>query len=242
MVLDQGPTPLYHQLKNILKSRILSNELKGNQRLPTEAEMCVEYNVSRITVRQALSELMKDGLIYRDRGRGTFVTEGVELKRPELKGSIENLIVAAKGTRTKVLSYREMISPPAIAKIFQLKKAEKVFQMQLVRFTSKGPFGYSFIYLPYSLGKIISPDELNGTTEIITFVEEKLKTKAHRAKQAIDVGVADKMLAENLSVKPKTPLLIIERNYYTRKGSVMFVAVTYFRSDLYKYEIELTRT
>jgi DNA-binding GntR family transcriptional regulator len=92
------------------------------------------------------------------------------------------------------------------------------------------------------LGKTVSPDELNETTEIITFVEEKLKTKAHRAKQAIDVGVADKVLAENLSVKPKTPLLIIERDYYTRKGSVMFVAITYFRSDIYKYEIELTRT
>ncbi len=79
MVLDQGPTPLYHQLKNILKSRIFSNELKGNQRLQTEAELCIEFNVSRITVRQALSELMKDGLIYRDRGRGTFVTEDKEI-------------------------------------------------------------------------------------------------------------------------------------------------------------------
>jgi GntR family transcriptional regulator len=242
MVLDQGPTPLYHQLKNILKSRILSSQLKGNQRLPTEAELCIEYNVSRITVRQALSELMKDGLIYRDRGRGTFVTEGAELKRPELKGSIENLITAAKGTRTRVLSYQEVLPPPHLVKNLQVRKTEKVFRLELVRFTSKGPFGYSFIYFPYSLGKIVSPDELNGTTEIITFVEEKLKTKAHRANQAIDVGVADKVLAENLSVKPKTPLLIIERDYYTRKGSVMFVAITYFRSDLYKYEIELTRT
>ena len=242
MVLDQGPTPLYHQLKNILKSRILSDELKGDRRLPTEAELCMEYKVSRITVRRALSELMKDGLIYRDRGRGTFVTEGAEFKRPELRGSIENLIAAAKGTRTRVLSYREVVSPAPIAKILQIKKTEKVFQLQLVRFISKGPLGYSFIYFPYSLGKIISPDELNGTTEIITFVEEKLKTKAHRAKQAIDVGVADKVLAENLAVQPKTPLLIIERHYYTREGSVMFVAITYFRPDLYRYEIELTRT
>jgi GntR family transcriptional regulator len=73
MVLDQGPTPLYYQfknilLKNILKSRIFSNERKGNQRLPTEAELCIEYNVGRITVHQALAELMKDGLISRDRG------------------------------------------------------------------------------------------------------------------------------------------------------------------------------
>jgi GntR family transcriptional regulator len=242
MVLDQGPTPLYHQLKNILKSRILSNELKGSQRLPTEAELCKEYNVSRITVRQALTELMKDGLIYRDRGRGTFVTESPELKRPELKGSIENLIAAAKGTRIRVLSYGEILPPPHIAKILQSKRAEKVFQLELVRFTSKSPLGYSFIYFPSGLGKIISPKELNGTKEIITFVEEKLRTKAHRAKQSIDVGVADKVLAENLFIKPKTPLLIIERDYYTRKGSVMFVAITYFRPDLYKYEIELTRT
>jgi GntR family transcriptional regulator len=242
MVLDRGPTPLYYQLKNILKSRILSKEIKGNGRLPTEAELCKEYNVSRVTVRQALSELMKEGLIYRDRGKGTFVTEGVELKRPELRGTIDNLIAAAEGTRIKVLSYQEIIPPSGIAKTFQLKKNEKVFKLDLVRFISKGPLGYSFIYLPFVLGKTISTEELKETTEIITFVEEKMKTKAYRAKQTIDVGVAEKILAENLVIKPKTPLLIIERNYYTREGSVMFVAVTYFRPDLYKYEIELTRT
>jgi GntR family transcriptional regulator len=242
MVLDQGPMPLYHQLKNVLKSRILSDELKGSQRLPTEAELCIEYHVSRVTVRQALSELMREGLIYRDRGRGTFVTEGADLKRPELKGSIENLIAAAEGTRIKVTSHREVFPPLRIAKIFQLGKTEKIFQLEIVRFSPKGPLGYSFIYFPPDLGKLISPEELIETTEIITFVEEKLKTKAYRAKQAIDVGLADKVLAANLSVKPKTPLLIIERNYYTRQGSLMFVAITYFRSDLYKYEIELTRT
>jgi DNA-binding GntR family transcriptional regulator len=85
VVLNQGPTPLYYQLQNILKSKILSNELEGNKRLPSEAELCSEYNVSRATVRQALSELMKDGLIYRDRGRGTFVTVGAGLKRLSLK-------------------------------------------------------------------------------------------------------------------------------------------------------------
>jgi GntR family transcriptional regulator len=241
MVLDQGPTPLYHQLKTILRSRILSREFKGNGRLPTEEELCIQYRVSRVTVRQALSELMKDGLIYRDRGRGTFVTEGAELKQPELKGSIENLVRAAEGTRIKVLSYKEILPPPDIAKTFRSGKTEKVFQLELIRYFSKGPLGYSFMYFPSSLGTIISPDELDETTEIITFVEEKLKTRAHRAKQIFDVGVANKALADNLSVKPRTPLLLIRRNYYTRQGSIMFVAVTYFRADLYRYEIELTR-
>jgi len=55
-MLDQGPTPLYFQLKNIIKSKILSHELQGHERLASEAELCTEYGVSRATVRQALSD------------------------------------------------------------------------------------------------------------------------------------------------------------------------------------------
>jgi GntR family transcriptional regulator len=119
---------------------------------------------------------------------------------------------------------------------------QKIFQLEIVRFIPKGLFGYSFIYFPPSLGKMISPNELKETTEMITFVEDKLKIKVHRANQTIDVGLADGRVAENLSIKRKTPLLVIERNYYARDGSPVFMSVTYFRPNLYKYRIELTRT
>jgi len=242
MVLDQGPTPLYYQIKNILKSRILANELKGNQRLPSEAELCMEYNVSRATVRQALSELMKDGLIYRDRGKGTFVTDGAGLKQLSLRGTIENLIASGEGSQIKVLAYKEMVPSPNIVQILQTGMNEKVLQIEIVRFIPKGPFGYSFLYFPPRLREVISPDDLTETTEIITFIEGKMKTKVNRANQTIGVGLADKVVAENLSIKPKTPLLVIERDYYSRDGTPMFVSITHFRPDLYKYRIELTRT
>jgi GntR family transcriptional regulator len=106
MILNQGPTPLYYQIKSILKSRILSNEFKENQRFPSETKLCVQYNVSRSTVRQALSEMVREGLIYRDQGRGSFVTDGVGLRRLSLKGTIENLIAAGEGSRIKVAEYR----------------------------------------------------------------------------------------------------------------------------------------
>jgi len=101
--------------------------------------------------------------------------------------------------------------------------------------------GYSLLYFPPDLGRRISVPELSPTTETITFVEGKLRTKAHRANQTIDVGVADGVLAKHLAVKPKSPLLIIQRDYYTREGSLMFVARTCFRPDRFKYEIELAR-
>jgi GntR family transcriptional regulator len=242
MILDRGPTSLYFQLKDILKSKILSNELKARERLPSESELCVEYRVSRATVRQALSELEKEGMIYRDRGRGTFVTDGAGLKHLALKGTIENLITSGQGTRIKVLEYKEANPPFGLAKIFQLEEAENVFQLELVRRFRKGPFGYSFIYLPPHLGRTVSQNELTEATEIITFLEKKMGKRVHRASQTINVGLAEGVVATNLLMKPKSPVLIIEREYYARDGSIMFASLNYFRPDLYKYRIELTRT
>jgi len=88
---------------------------------------------------------------------------------------------------------------------------------------------------------MISIDEIKESTEIISLVEDKMGIKAQGAHQTIDVGVADKLLAKHLSVKRETPLLVISRQYYTRKGSLMFLAKTYFRPDRFRYEIELTR-
>jgi GntR family transcriptional regulator len=242
MMLDSGPTPLYFQLKNIIKSKITLHEFKARERLPSESELCIDYGVSRATVRQALVELEKEGFIYRERGKGTFITDREGLKHLSLKGSIENLIAAGRGTRIKVLEYREVTPPSRVVKILQLKENQDIFQLEIIRLIQKGPFGYSFIYLPPHLGKMISRDELTEKTEFITFVEEKLNTRVHRATQTIDVAIANEVLARNLSIPPKSPVLVIQREYYSRDGSPLFMSVTYFRPDMYKYKIELTRT
>jgi GntR family transcriptional regulator len=241
MVLDDGPMPLYHQLKSAIEDKIRSRELKEKERLPSEAELCEEFSVSRTTVRQALSELLRDGLIYRERGKGTFISEGASLKRPVLKGRIENLMVAGVGTRIKVLSYEEVPFPEEFSEIMKTRRPERAYQLEIVRSVPSGPQAYSLIYFPVNLGKMISPDEIKETTEIILLVEDKLKIKAQGAHQTIDVGAADKIVARHLSVQSHTPLLIIHREYFSRKGSLLFLAKTYYRPDLFRYQIELTR-
>lgn len=241
MVLDDGPTPLYHQLKNAIEEKIRSRELREKERLPSEIELCQEFSVSRTTVRQALSELLRDGLIYRERGKGTFISEGAALKRPVLKGRLENLMVAGVGTRIKVLSYEEVPFPNDVSEIMKTRRPEKVCRLEIVRSTPNGPQAYSLIYFPLNLGRMISPDEIKETTEIILLAEDKLKLKAQGAHQTIDVGLADKNVARLLSVKPRTPLLIIHREYFTKKGSLLFLAKTYYRPDLFRYQVELTR-
>src|SRR5687767_14508721 len=67
--------PLYYQLESVLREKISSGQFASQERIPTETELAVEYGVSRITVRQALSALEKDGLVRRKAGLGTFVSE-----------------------------------------------------------------------------------------------------------------------------------------------------------------------
>ena len=74
LIRQNSPVALYYQLKSILAQKIMNNEWQVGDRLPSEFELCKEYGVSRITVRQALAELEKDGLIKRRQGVGTFVT------------------------------------------------------------------------------------------------------------------------------------------------------------------------
>jgi GntR family transcriptional regulator len=242
MVLDDGPTPLYHQLKSAIENRIRSRELKEKERLPSETELCQEFGVSRTTVRQALSELLRDGLIYRERGRGTFISEGARLKRPVLKGRIENLMASGVGTRIKVLSYKEAAFPKEVTEIIKTRTPQRACRLEFVRSLPAGPQAYSLIYFPLNLGRMISPEEIKETTEIILLVEDKLKIKAQGAHQTIDVGLADKVVARNLSVRLRTPLLIVHREYFTKNGSLLFLAKTCYRPDRYRYQIELSRT
>jgi len=242
MILNDGPTPLYYQLKSVIEDRIRSRELREKERLPSEAQLCREFNVSRITVRQALAELMRDGLIHRERGKGSFVSVGPGWKRPVLKGLIENVMASGVGTRIKVLSYEEMALPKELSKVLKTRRPKRVYRLEIVRSVAEGPQGYSFIYFPADLGEMIPPDEIGETTEIISFVEEKLGIEAQGAHQTFDVCVADELLARNLSVKQRMPLLIIRREYFTTKSSLLFLAETYFRPDRFRYEIRLTRT
>jgi DNA-binding GntR family transcriptional regulator len=107
---------------------------------------------------------------------------------------------------------------------------------------SKGPSRYSLIYFPPELGKMIMRNELKETTDIILLVEKKLQTKIHHAHQTMDIRLADKIISKYLSIKQKTPLFAMERHYKSRDGSPIFLSINYCRPDLYKFNIELTRT
>jgi GntR family transcriptional regulator len=186
-------------------------------------------------------ELINEGLIYRIRGKGTFVSEDVGLRELKFKGTIENLITSALGGQIRVLEYKEVTPPPQVAKILRTDTKQKVFQLEVIFSSSKGATRYSILYLPHHLGKMISRSEIKETTEIILLIEEKSKTKIHHAHQSMDITLADARISKYLSIEQKTPIFVIERQYYARNRSPIYMSISYCRPDLYKFKIELAR-
>src|SRR5262245_34431916 len=127
--------PLYYQLENILREKIMSGVFAAGVRLPTEAELIRLYGVGRITVRQALAALAKDGLIERKRRRGTFVTER-KTRRPQfeeridLTGSLDEIISAEAGATFKVIEMNRVDADPQEAELFGLGAGEPLYRVK----------------------------------------------------------------------------------------------------------------
>ena len=140
-MLDKSrPIPLYYQVKESLLEKIKSNQFKVGDLIPSESELQEEYNVSRITIRRAIQELVQEGHLYTRQGRGTFVS------KPKVSQEL-NLItswaetMAAMGMRpeTKRIEYFEEPAPVNIARLLDIPIGDKVYRIERLRYADGEP-------------------------------------------------------------------------------------------------------
>lgn len=233
--------PLYYQLENILREKIKSGEYAPGDSFPTEEHLVKSYKVSRITVRQALASLEKDGLITRKRGKGSFVTEKQNQLEPmKLAGMIEDIIAMGVKTKTRIINFDFVHPPKKVIEKLQLNEDVKVLRVERIRLIKGSPVSYTVSYLPPDLAKEISIKDLT-IQPILNVLEEKCKVKISRGFQIIEATVADSRIAAFLEVMTGAPLLKIERTVSDKNNRpVEYISILY-RSDRYHYSVELIR-
>ena len=233
--------PLYYQLENILREKIKSGEYRPGDPFPTEDQLVQSYRVSRITVRQALSTLEKDGLIIRRRGRGSFVTEGqVHLEPMKLTGMIEDIIAMGVKTKTRIINFDFVHPPKKVTESLKLDEDAKVLRIERIRLIKGLPISHTISYLPSDLGKKISIKDVTFQP-ILNILEKKCGVRIGRGFQIIEATVADSRIASFLDVMTGAPLLKIERTVFDIKNRpVEYISILY-RSDRYHYSVELVR-
>ena len=240
-MLKNEAIPLYYQLETILRKRISSGELARGDLLPSEKALAKEYNLSRITVRQALSSLESDGLIVRKRGKGTFVSKKhTYLESPKFTGFIEDLISMGIRTKSKILDISMVEGPQNIQEHLELEVGTQLFRIEKIRLVEGSPFSYVLNYLPPDIGQKIKKEDLIAKP-LLMILEDDLGIKATEAVQSIEATIADTHVASLLGIRVGDPLLKGERTVFdVNHRPVEYVSVLY-RADKYFYTVNLRR-
>ena len=239
-MLRDKAIPLYYQLETILRRKILSGDYTPDTPLPSEDMLAEEYQVSRITVRQALASLEQEGLVLRQRGKGPFVSDNVsDFGLPLFTGSIEDLVLMGIRTKTEVLATDWIDGPKNIREKLQVESGQ-ILRIEKIRSIEGGPFSHVFNYLPADIGEKVPPD-LVTKKPMLMILEDELGIRATEAEQSVEATIADAEVAPMLDIRVGDPLLKAERTVYDNKGRpVEYVSVLY-RADKYAFSVKLQR-
>lgn len=242
-----GKIPLYHQLASWLEQKLRSGEYSDGAKIPGDTQLATELGVSIITVRAAMKVLIGKHLIARYPGKGTFVLENNSVRARAVwgLGSIEDLIAIGFRSSIKLLDMGHVIAPPWVAAKFSQPERKKIFWCQTLRLSNGEPFVITDVYLPTNIGEAIKKINLYKTLKkkrlVSTIVEETCGIFIADIHQTMGAELAKSQTAKILKVPEGTPLLTVERYYFTSDGTSVQVGRSSHRVDHYKYSINLKR-
>ncbi len=232
-IVRDSKLPYYQQLYDLLYKDISGGRWRPGDMLPSETELIDRYQVSRITVRQALALLVKDGLIYRRRGLGTFVSV------PKIEQGLNRIISFSEDMRrrgfqagTAVLSSGLVAASEEIAERLELDPGEEIAYLERIRLADGEPMSIEISYLIHRLCPGILKMDFARTPlrETLARDYDLLLTNA---KQQIRAITASAELAEKLLVSFGAPLFYIERISYSQYNKPVEYLQLYHRGDRY---------
>jgi len=224
------------QLKDSIKNAILSNELKDKDQLPTEESICSIFNISRPVVRQAYKELIKEGLVTRIQGKGSFVNKKI---------MITNLMYTLNGYAAEVKKIG-LIPESTIISFeidqrdnlpFELKQMNQDFYLiKRVRKASGIPLFLEYFYLPKA--KFSNFENLfSDNAQFSSLMKDTYGYKELEVKTSMSAMLADDILADILEIEKGHPLfkfVVITHNKY---DDLYAYKLSFFPGDRHKIEI-----
>ena len=236
-----SPVPLYTQVRETLRERILDGTYAPHAQLPSESEMVALFKVSRITVRQALSDLQRENLIFKIPGKGTFVAKPKAFQQlGQLEGFAESMGRMGYEIRNQVTSHKTVPASPRVAQRLGLAEGTPVAQIKRVRHLNRAPVSYEVTYLPHAIGERLRQADLAGR-DIFLILENDYGTALDHADLSIDAVAADASTAALLGVAPGSPLLRMDRLTHTDDGRPLDYEQLYCRSDNFQYRLRIAR-
>ncbi|TPG44791.1 GntR family transcriptional regulator [Roseomonas nepalensis] len=226
----------------VLRDRISSGALAPGTRLPGEPDLAAEHGVARVTMRRALDQLARDGLVQRRPGVGTFV-RGERALPPtvvDFSDVFTHLKEMGRRTEVRLLSFGYVIPAPEVAAALELQAGEAVQRAVRVRRMADGPFSHLTTHVPGRIGRTYSEAEL-GSQPLLALLERSGVGIGH-ARQSIGATLAGPEVASVLEVEIGAPLIALTRLVRDEEGHPVEHLRALYRPDRFSFEMRLQRT
>ncbi len=234
------PIPLYQQLEATLRAQIESGKFHTHERLPSERELSKHFGVSRMTVRQALDSLSRQGLIYGKVGKGTFISEPkIDQQLVALTGFSEDMQRRGQVASSRVLKAACIVATKDIATALQIEPKTRVVNLIRVRLANGNPLAIENCFLPVHLCPDILAHDFSRES-LYDVLRHQYGWHLVRAQQTVEARLATDEELTLLKLKHPAPILAIERITMVEQGFPIEYVRSAYRGDRYKFSALLT--
>lgn len=241
LVNKQVPIPYYYQLADILREIIQQTDDGEDAFLmPSETELATTHKITRATVRQALDVLEREGLIYREKGKGTFATKTRNrYQLTQLIPTTDDIIRRGWKPGVRLISAQEILPTPQISQALELSKDATVYEIHRLRLGNNEPLCLQWSYLPVRLCPNLLRNDLSQSLSHL--LEDSYNLFFWNAHEIMRVRLATEDESALLNIAPRSAVIQMERITFSAERQRLEFLRTVWRSDRYDFEFWLTR-
>jgi GntR family transcriptional regulator len=229
-------TPLYRQVEEVLEEKITSRQWAVGSQLPSEQELADLFSVSRITIKRAVIELVNKGYLYRQRGKGTFVSE--TKKEQDINSFISLSTDSEEAHPHQLINFSIEEAGSEIAGKMNIQPESKVIRVVRLKIVNNEPQALEYSFLPYDKCPDLQENDINNEL-LYNILQKKFHILLGSAKMYIKPYILKDRQAKLLQVTPGTPVFEWERFTYTKQNEVIEYSKFYIRQDKETYYTEV---
>ncbi|MGH2807767.1 MAG: GntR family transcriptional regulator [Actinomycetota bacterium] len=239
-VRRSAPVPFYIQLADILRSEIAAGMWAPGEALPSEAELCKLHSVSRTAVRQALAQLVNEGVVVKEKGRGTFVRDvrRADFVVQELRGFYDEMTEKGHDVATRVLSLGVAPVPPPIAGDLGVRLGADVVRLFRVRSVDGTPICETETFLPLPRFAGLMDFDMSEHS-LYSLLESEFDIAVSAGHRYIQAATAEASTAKNLGVARREPLLKLTGVNFDQAGVPVESYIALYRGDTTRFELDV---
>lgn len=238
VIQKKGPVPIYHQLQEIILRHISTDEWSAGEAIPSERELSDYYGVSRMTVRHALSDLARQGVLRREIGKGTFVVgPRITQTLDALTGFSAEMWARGRVPKTRVVSLMSRAAGHTVADALRIDPTQEVVIVERLRLADEDVVALECSHLWFAGCEGLLQDDLTGS--LYALLTGRYGVIPTRARQVIGAGPSGHREGQLLSIPQGTAVLLLKRTVLEQNQRPFEYVESVYRADRYAFVAEL---